>query len=144
MILLFTPFQQHFLNTLRIRQNGCHFAEDILRCIFQWLSLYFDLNFNEAFFNDHLCILIWISMKFLITGPWATWPTLHYITILHAFSSMKIFECQFHWNVFLRVRWQHFSIGLGYGLVSSDNKPLPGPMLSKISQHHQTKSWYEV
>ena len=35
-------------------QNGRYFADDIFKCIF---------------LNEKFCILIWISMKFVPTGP---------------------------------------------------------------------------
>ena len=38
------------IDTLRPRQNGHHFADDIFTCIF---------------FNENLCILIWMSLKFI-------------------------------------------------------------------------------
>ena len=41
-------------NTLRLRENGCYFPDDILRCILV----------NEIFF-----ILIKISLKFVPKGP---------------------------------------------------------------------------
>ena len=38
-----------FLNTLRPRQNGCHFADNIFKCIFLnenvWISIKISLNF---------------------------------------------------------------------------------------------------
>ena len=41
-------------NTLRPRQNGRHFAEDVFKCIFC---------------NQNLCILIKILLKFVPKGP---------------------------------------------------------------------------
>ena len=40
-------------------------------------------------------------------------------TVSHAFSSMKLHEfwLKFHWNLFLRVQLQYFSIGLANGLA---------------------------
>ena len=35
-------------------QNGCHFADDIFKCIFM---------------NEKFCILIGISLKFVLKGP---------------------------------------------------------------------------
>ena len=34
-------------------QNGCHFADGIFKCIFM---------------NEKFCILIWISLKFVLKG----------------------------------------------------------------------------
>ena len=41
-------------NTLRPRQNGCHFADDSLKCIF---------------LNENVCISIDISLKFVSKHP---------------------------------------------------------------------------
>ena len=43
----------YYLNTLRPRQDGRHFAHDIFKCIF---------------FNENSCILIQISLKYVIMG----------------------------------------------------------------------------
>ena len=43
-----------FANTLRPRQNICHFADDIFKCIF---------------LNENVWILIKISLKFVSNGP---------------------------------------------------------------------------
>ena len=43
-----------WFNTVRLRQNGCHFTDDIFRCIFV---------------NEKICILIKISLKFVAKGP---------------------------------------------------------------------------
>ena len=48
-------------NTLRTRQNGCHFADDILKCIF---------------LNENAWILIKISLKFVPKGPIDNIPAL--------------------------------------------------------------------
>ena len=43
-----------YFNTLRPRQNGRHFPDDILKCIF---------------LNENVWILIKISLKFIPKGP---------------------------------------------------------------------------
>ena len=48
-------------NTLRPRQNGRHFADDILKCIF---------------LNENVWIPIEISLKFVPKGPIETIPAL--------------------------------------------------------------------
>ena len=48
-------------NTLRPKQNGCHFADDIFKCIF--------LNENEW-------ILFKVSLKFVLKGPISIIPAL--------------------------------------------------------------------
>ena len=49
------------LNTLRPRQNGCHFADDIFNCIF---------------LNENVWIPIEISLKFVPKGPIKNIPAL--------------------------------------------------------------------
>ena len=49
------------INTLRPRQNGRHFADDILKCIF-W--------------NENVTIPIEISLKFVPKGPIDNIPVL--------------------------------------------------------------------
>ena len=50
-----------YLNTLRPRQNGRHFADDILKCIF---------------LNENVWIPIEISLKFVPMGPIDNIPAL--------------------------------------------------------------------
>ena len=50
----------HF-NTLRPRQNGCHFTDDICKCIF---------------LNENVSILIKMSLKFIPEGPINNIPAL--------------------------------------------------------------------
>ena len=52
------------VNTLRPRQNGRHFPDDILKCIFM---------------NEKCCILIRISLKFVPKGPINNIPALVWI-----------------------------------------------------------------
>ena len=55
------PLSASKVNTLRPRQNGRHFADDIFRCIF---------------LNENFYILIKISMKFVPKGPIDNSPAL--------------------------------------------------------------------
>ena len=55
------PFCPHCFNTLRPRQNGRHFADDILKCIF---------------LNENVWIPIEISLKFVPKGPIDNIPAL--------------------------------------------------------------------
>ena len=48
-------------NTLRPRQNGRHFADDVFKCIF---------------LNKNVCILLQISLKFVPKGPINNIPSL--------------------------------------------------------------------
>ena len=50
-----------WVNTLKLRQSGCHFTDDILKCIF----------FNEVVF-----ISIKISLNFILKGPISNIPAL--------------------------------------------------------------------
>ena len=43
-----------WVNTLKPRQNGCHFPYDILKCII---------------LTENICILIEISLNFVTNGP---------------------------------------------------------------------------
>ena len=43
-----------WVNTLRLRQNVCHFAHDSFKCTFQ---------------NENCCILFQISLRFVPNGP---------------------------------------------------------------------------
>ena len=56
-----TQDKASFLNTLRPRQNGRHFADDILKCIF---------------LNENVWIPIVISLKFVPKGPIDNIPAL--------------------------------------------------------------------
>ena len=47
-------YSQKRPNALRLRQNGCHFADNIFKC---------------TFLNEIFCILIQISLKFVPEGP---------------------------------------------------------------------------
>ena len=54
-------FQHHCVNTLRPRQDGRHFADDIFKCIF---------------LNENFLIVIKISLKFVPKGPINNIPTI--------------------------------------------------------------------
>ena len=56
-----TLFDSSVLNTLRPRQNGRHFADDIFKCIF---------------LNENVSIAIKISLKFVPNGPINNIPAL--------------------------------------------------------------------
>ena len=57
-------FVHSHLNTLRPRQNGRHFADDMFECIF---------------LNENVCILIEISLKFVPKGSINNNPALFQI-----------------------------------------------------------------
>ena len=56
--------QPQWVNTLRPKQNGCHFSDDIFKCIF---------------FKEYVWILIKISLKFVPKGPIDNKPSLFQI-----------------------------------------------------------------
>ena len=56
-----TPDTQNFINTLRPRQNGCHFADDSFKCIF---------------LNENALISIRISLRFVPKGSINNIPSL--------------------------------------------------------------------
>ena len=64
-------------NTLRPRQNGCHFAEDIFKCIF---------------LNENVWIPIKISMKFVPKGPINNIPALVQIMAWRRSGDKPLFE----------------------------------------------------
>ena len=59
---------QGLINTLRLRQNGRHFPDDIFKCIF---------------LNERVLILIKISLKFVPRGPINNIPALVQIMAWH-------------------------------------------------------------
>ena len=56
-----TPDRQNFINTLRPRQNGFHFADDSFKCIF---------------LNENALISIRISLRFVPKGSINNIPSL--------------------------------------------------------------------
>ena len=58
----------YIFNTLRLRQNGHHFPDNILKCIF---------------LNESVWILIYISPKFVLEGPINNIPALFQIMAWH-------------------------------------------------------------
>ena len=140
------------LNTLRQRQNGRHFPDDIFRCIF---------------LNENVWISINISLKFVLKGPINKIPALVQIMAWHhprdkPLSEPMMVSLPIHicvtWPQWVRVKvliftlisrvgivyifvkfpsvnamrhpWWLVNIGSGNGLVPSGNKPLPAPMLT--------------
>ena len=78
----FCLFLHQHVNTLRPKQNGCRFAEDIFNCIFLY---------------DIQCILFWISLKF---DPWDTiknYPALVQIMAWHWTSNKPLYEPMMAW-----------------------------------------------
>ena len=43
-------YQIYILNTLRLKQNGCHFSDDIWN-IFSWVNIYINLRFHLSVFQ---------------------------------------------------------------------------------------------
>ena len=83
-----------WVNTLRLRQNGCQFPDNIFKCIFLNENIYkkiLTLNtlrlrqsgrhfaddiFKRIFFSENVWILIKISLKFVPKGPINNIPSL--------------------------------------------------------------------
>ena len=65
------------LNTLRARQNGCHFPDDILKWIF---------------LNENVWISIRISLQLISSGPIHNIPALVQIMACHLFGAKPLFE----------------------------------------------------
>ena len=61
MVLLMMPWMLQILNTLRLRHDGHHFADDIFKCIFLY---------------ENVWIPIWMSLKFVPKGPINNIPAL--------------------------------------------------------------------
>ena len=60
-VLLCTTWSRVQFNTLRLRQNGCHFPDNIFKCVF---------------LNEKVRILVEISLKFVPKGPINNIPAL--------------------------------------------------------------------
>ena len=78
----FPYFRCHVINTLRPRQNGRHFADDI---------------FKRIFLNENVWILIKISLKFVPKGPinnipalpqWVNSPIIFTVLRTHSIHSL--------------------------------------------------------
>ena len=67
----------HCLNTLRPRRNGQHFADDI---------------FNVIFFNENVCILLTIALKFVPKVPIDNIPVLIQIMLWRRSGDKPLFE----------------------------------------------------
>ena len=66
--ILLWPGHQQVFNTSKLRHNGCHFADDIFKCISS---------------NENVWILIKISLKFVLKGPINNIPALIQIMAWH-------------------------------------------------------------
>ena len=67
-MMLYGVTRDQWVNTLRPRQDGCHFADDIFMCIFV---------------NENCCILIKFSLKYVRKGPIDNNPALVQIMAWH-------------------------------------------------------------
>ena len=100
-------------NTLRLGQNGRHLADDIFRCIF---------------LKENMCILIWISPKFVHKGPinnqsatvqvmaWCRQTTSHYLNHCWPISLLPYGVLRPQW-----VKYPIWSVGL-LPVMYSDRK----------------------
>ena len=71
------PFDDVIMNSSPPGQNGCHFTDDIFRCIFV---------------NEKICIFIEISLKFVPKGPIHNNPALVQIMAWHLIGGKPLFE----------------------------------------------------
>ena len=71
------PSSSTGINTLRLRQNGCQFPDDILKCIFM---------------NENITILIKISLQFVLKGPTNNTPVLVQILAWHRSGDKPLSE----------------------------------------------------
>ena len=69
--------KKHLFNTLRPRQNGRHFPDDIFKCIFV---------------NENIWIPIRISLKFVPNGPINNIPALIQIVAWHRWGAKPLSE----------------------------------------------------
>ena len=70
------------VNSSLLGQNGRHFADEIIKCIFTY---------------EKFCILIWISLKFVIKGPIDNKPALVEVMTLHLFGTKPLPEPVVTW-----------------------------------------------
>ena len=126
------------LNTLRPRQNGCHFADGIFRCIF---------------LNENVWILLKISLSFVPKGPINNIPTLVQVMAWRRPGDKPLNEPMMisllthicvtrpQWVNSLRLcdryAWVKYTIiGSYYGLLLVGAKPLSQPMLVYCQLDH--------
>ena len=150
------------LNTLRLRQNGRHFADDIFKCIFLnenvWKPIKISLKFvPESPINNILALaqimarhrpghkpLSELMMVSLLTHICITRPQWVKSVIFISKIDILSISCE------IALRWMHetsliVNIGSGNGLVLPSNKPLPEPVLTQLFgtlwRHQATMSW---
>ena len=140
------------LNTLRLRQNGRHFADDVLKCIFlnenMWISLEISLKFvPEGPINNIpalVQIMAWrrpgdkplsepmmvsLLTHICVTRPqWVNSPGQNgqHSDRRHFemnFLEWKWFRSKKNWHFSQESNWQQASIGLGNGLAPSRRLP---------------------
>ena len=101
------------LNTLRLRQNCCHFPDDIFKCIF---------------LNRNAWIAIKISLKFVPMGPINNIPALVQIMAWRRPGDKPLFEpMMVRLPTHLCVTWPHW---------------IKGPVMKKGFQYHDDFMWY--
>ena len=131
------------VNTLRLTQNGCHFADDVLKCIF---------------LNENVWITIGISLKFVQNDPinnmtalvqimaWCEQVTSHYLNqwwLIINNRSLKIT------NLKLQMHLPGTNELIYCPLVMLDTKPLPEPMLNysqlnyEWNFNHKTQGFFQ-
>ena len=105
-----------FINTLRPRQNGCHFADDI---------------FNRIFVNEDVTISIKFSLKFVPKGPINNIPALVQIMAWRRPgdkpSSEPVMVSLLMHICVTQPQWVNYLIGVVLKTGIDHNLPLAGP-----------------
>ena len=119
-------------NTLRPKQNGCHFTEDTFKCIF---------------LNENVWMSIQISLKFILKGPINNIPSLVQITAWGQQGDKPLSE---HMMVRLQTHMIYVSLGLNdlsyiihyntWGGNASDMFAFT----KQTSPHHLTLTTYQM
>ena len=139
------------LNTLRPRQNGRHFADDIFKCIFLnenvWIPIEIALKFvpKESINNNSSLfqIMAWrrpgdkplsepmmvgsLTHKCVTRPQWAKWEIFELMLRIRFSLAAHYFQLNA-----TELAWWKVTIGPCNGLLPSDNKPVPDTMLNYI------------
>ena len=137
------------VSTLRPRQNGCHFADDIFLNENVWIPIKISLKFvPEGPINNIPALIQIMAWDCLGDKPLSEPMMVNLLTHICVTQSQKVklTNLQTHtndrylklsmWNYphmnAIRHHWWLAKIGSGNGLMSLGNKPLPEPVLTKI------------
>ena len=103
-------------NSLRSRQNGCHFADSTLKSglMFEKCSFWFKFQWS-------LCARVW----FIISQLW-----LRYGLVAQQATSYYLGQCMMHWRT-CRPPWSN-TLGPGRGLIQYSQKFVPWGSIYQI------------